>query len=371
MALTVLQVLPALEVGGVERGTLEVAAELVKRGHRSLVISAGGRMVDQLVSEGSEHITIPIGKKSPLTFLLINKLKKILINENVSIVHARSRMPAWVAYHALRGMNKNVRPRFVTTVHGPYSVNPYSAVMTYGECVIAISQFIKDYILQSYPATNSSKVKIIYRGIDHNLYQHGFKPDEKWQNKWGSDFPQFKNKFLITLPARITRWKGHEDFIEIIAELIQQGLPVQGIIAGGYEKQRVKFFDELQKLIKQKNMEDYITFIGHRNDLKEVLSISNVVLSLAKEPEAFGRTALEALSLGTPVIAYNHGGAAEVLEKIFPEGKVPVENTARVAEVVKRFYKQPPSLINQTSFTLQDMLKKTMAVYESLVLNKS
>jgi len=370
VSLTVLQVLPALEVGGVERGTLEVAAELVKRGHRSLVISTGGRMVDQLVREGSEHITIPIGKKNPLTFLLINKLKKILINENVSIIHVRSRMPAWIAYLAWRSMDEDSRPRFVTTVHGPYTVNPYSAVMTYGERVIAISQFIKNYILQSYPATDSSKVEVIYRGIDHKLYQYDLTPDEKWQKKWETDFPQFKNKFLITLPARITRWKGHEDFIEIIAKLIQRGLPVHGIIAGSYEKRRAKFFDQLQKLIQQNNLKSKITFIGHRNDLKEVLSISNVVLSLAKEPEAFGRTALEALSLGTPVIAYDHGGAAEVLEKMFPEGKIPVENTAKVVEIVEVFYNKPPSLVNHNPFTLQDMLNKTMDVYDSLVLSK-
>jgi glycosyltransferase involved in cell wall biosynthesis len=370
MALTVLQVLPALEVGGVERGTLEVAAELVKRGHRSLVISAGGRLVNQLESEGSEHITIPIGKKSPLTFFLINKLKKILTSESVSIIHVRSRMPAWVSFLAWRGMNENSRPRFITTVHGPYTVNPYSAVMTYGERVIAISQFIKDYILQSYPAANSSDIEVIYRGVDHKLYPSDFTPDEKWQKKWNSDFPQFKNKFLITLPARITRWKGHEDFIEVIAKLVQQGLPVHGIIAGNCEKRRARFFNHLQKLIQKKNLKYNITFIGHRNDLKEVLSISNVVLSLAKEPEAFGRTALETLSLGTPVIAYDHGGAAEVLEKMFPEGKVPVENITSVAETVGKFYKHPPAFINKNSFELQDMLNKTIAVYESLVFNK-
>ena len=370
MAFTVLQILPALEVGGVERGTLEVAAELVKRGHRSLVMSAGGRLVEQLENNGSKHIQLPIGKKSPATLLLVNKLKNILITEGVSIVHVRSRMPAWVTYLAWRGMHESSRPGFVTTVHGPYSVNAYSAVMTRGETIIAISNYIKDYIIHAYPKTDVGKIEMIYRGIDHELYPYDFTPDVEWSNRWHTEHPEFKNKFTVTIPSRITRWKGHEDFIQIIERLVKQELPVHGIIAGGYEKNREGYHDQLKKQIAHHKLENHITFVGHRNDLKEILSISNVVMSLAKEPEAFGRAALEALSLGTPVVAYDHGGAAEVLQNIFPAGKVPVHDTAAAVNRIKDFYNNPPQVARTDLFSLQEMLDKTLAVYQSLVDKK-
>src|SRR5574340_562156 len=151
--LTVLQLLPALESGGVERGTLEVADALVQRGHRALIMSGGGRLVAPLTKLGAEHYTWPIGVKSPRTLLLVHKLRRFLIEQQVDIVHARSRVPAWIAYLAWRGMEPAMRPRFVTTLHGMYGVNRYSRIMTRGEAVIAVSDTVREYILQNYPDT--------------------------------------------------------------------------------------------------------------------------------------------------------------------------------------------------------------------------
>ena len=138
--LTVLQVVPELEAGGVERGTLEVARELVRRGHRSLVISNGGRMVEQLQREGSTHIQCPIGRKSPLTLWQFGRMRRLLRDEHVDVVHARSRIPAWVTWLAWKSLPTTQRPHFVTTVHGLYSPNAYSQIMTRGEVVIAVSR---------------------------------------------------------------------------------------------------------------------------------------------------------------------------------------------------------------------------------------
>src|SRR5512135_1110470 len=137
--LTILQVLPTLESGGVERGTLEVAQALIERGHRALVMSVGGRMVPALLKTGADHFAWPIGVKSLRTLLLVGKLRRFLIEHQVDVVHARSRVPAWVAWLAWRGINPRTRPRFVTTVHGLYSVSRYSRIMTRGEAVIAVS----------------------------------------------------------------------------------------------------------------------------------------------------------------------------------------------------------------------------------------
>ena len=143
MALSVAQVLPALDEGGVERGTLEIAEYLVREGHRSMVISAGGRLVDDLVGRGSKHIQWTIGNKTPLTLRWVSKLRRLFLHEHIDVVHTRSRLPAWITWLALRGMAVKQRPRWVTTVHGFYSVNPYSAIMTRGERVIAVSRSIQ------------------------------------------------------------------------------------------------------------------------------------------------------------------------------------------------------------------------------------
>lgn len=140
---TVLQILPELDCGGVERGTLDVAAELVRRGHRSIVVSGPGRLVPQLIAEGSEHINLPVGKKSIFSARLIPMLRKLFLEQQIDIIHARSRLPAWLAYLAWKKLDPLNRPAFITTVHGPYSVNRYSKIMTRGERVIAISEYIK------------------------------------------------------------------------------------------------------------------------------------------------------------------------------------------------------------------------------------
>ncbi|NUS39539.1 MAG: glycosyltransferase, partial [Lysobacter sp.] len=147
--LTVVQVLPALEAGGVERSTIEIADALVHDGHRALVVSAGGRLLPELLATGAEHITLPIGRKSPLVLRHVPALRRLFAREGVDIVHARSRLPAWLARFALRGLR--APPHFVTTVHGLNSPSRYSAVMASGERVICVSRTVRDYVLQHYP----------------------------------------------------------------------------------------------------------------------------------------------------------------------------------------------------------------------------
>jgi hypothetical protein len=230
--LSVVQVLPELESGGVERGTLEVGKHLVEHGHRSIVISAGGRMVKQLLGEGSEHLAWDIGRKRPWTLRLVFRLRRFLRDNRIDILHVRSRMPAWVCYLAWRGMDPATRPHLVTTVHGPYSVNGYSAVMTKGERVIVISELIRDYVLKNYPAASADKLRLIYRGVDPEQFPHGHKVTQFWLAQWARQFPWTLDKRLITLPARITRWKGQEDFIDFMADLHARVPDVHGLIVG-------------------------------------------------------------------------------------------------------------------------------------------
>lgn len=366
--MTVLQVLPALESGGVERGTLEVAGELVRRGHRALVISAGGRMVDEMRALGAEHIAWPIGKKSPLTLLLAPRLRKLLMEQKVDILHARSRLPAWVAWLAWRGMNPATRPRFVTTVHGLYSVNRYSAVMMRGERIIAVSKTIRDYILHNYPRVTPERIQVIYRGVDGREFPYGHRPSESWWRAWYEQYPQLRDKFVITLPGRLTRLKGHTDFIELMTRLRDYGVTAHGLIVGGVDEHRRAYAEEIMRMVRQRDLNN-ITFTGPRADMREIYAASNLVLSLSQQPESFGRTVLEALSLGVPVIGYAHGGVREILAAIYPQGLIPLGNLAALQQRVLEFMREPPPVPGSHPFSLQAMLDVTMALYQDAALS--
>ncbi|MBX3443023.1 MAG: glycosyltransferase family 4 protein [Planctomyces sp.] len=364
--LTVLQALPALDFGGVERGTVELGRELVRRGCRSLVISAGGRLVDRLVREGSEHIAWTIGAKTPWTFRYVSQLRRLLREEQVDILHMRSRMPAWVCWLAWSKMPPGQRPRLISTVHGPYSVNRYSSVMTRGETVIAISRSIVEYLNRNYPGLPSDRIRLIHRGVDPAEYPRGCRPDAAWLKAWHTEYPELAGRSLLTLPARVTRWKGQEDFLQVIAELQSQGRNVHGLIVGGCDPRRAAFVSEIRQKAVVMGIKDRITLTGHRGDLKEIMAVSDVVLSLSREPEAFGRAALEALCLGRPVVAYDHGGVSEQLAAMLPEGAVPVGNVRAAAARAAAWLDRPPVVGAENPFTLQNMLDATIRVYQDL-----
>lgn len=361
-----MQVLPGLQGGGVERGTLEIGKALVDQGHRSLVMSAGGRMVEQLENEGSEHFAWPIGKKSLWTLRLIWKLRRFLVEQHVDILHVRSRMPGWVCYLAWKGMDPTTRPKLVTTVHGLYSVGPYSAVMTKGERVIAVSETVRRYIQDNYPEVDPARIVLIPRGVDPAEFPHGYRPADEWLQNWQAQHPQLAGKQVLTLPGRLTRLKGHEDFITLMYHLKQQGLPVHGLIVGGEDPRRRAYAQELRNKIMEVGLSDTITLTGHRSDLKDIMAVSTIVFSLSSKPESFGRTTLEALSLGIPVIGYDHGGVGEILAALLPEMRVPVGEIDAITARVVAFLEHPVPVEPVNHFRLQDMLNSTVQAYEKL-----
>jgi len=368
--LTVLQVLPALESGGVERGTLEVGKYLVEHGHRSIVMSAGGRLVGQLLREGSEHVAWDIGRKRLSTLRLVLRLRRFLVENKVDILHVRSRMPAWVCYMAWKGMEPENRPHFVTTVHGIYSVNPYSAIMTRGERVIAVSDTVRDYILREFPDTPPSHIQVIYRGVDGRSYPYGWKPEATWLQSFFSQFPEAVGKLLITLPGRITRLKGHEDFIELIARLKRQSLPVHGLIVGGASSSKQRYLETLHQRVRSMGLENDISFTGQRDDLKNILAIANLVLSLSTQPESFGRTTLEALRLGVPTAGYDHGGVGEILRAIYPDGVLQRDDIGAATAKVIALLQHPRAVPAEDFFPLSNMLTQTIGLYMQLTCSQ-
>lgn len=363
---TVLQLLPEMEVGGVEQGTLEIASALVKAGHRALVVSGGGRLVPQLEAAGARHVTLPIGRKRLSSLCMIRRLRALMLEEAVDVVHARSRLPAWIGQFALRGIEAPRRPRWVTTVHGPYTVNRYSRIMVSGERVIAISEFIRDYIFRAYPDTPRERVVMIPRGVDGERYAHGFQPSADWLAQWRDEHPALMGQRVLCLPARLTRWKGQQDFIAMVGRLVRDGWSVHGLIVGGPHPRKREFEAELKALTQSLGLANRISFLGQRSDLREILAISDLVYSLTREPEAFGRTTIEALSLGRPVIGYDHGGTGEILREVFPIGLVVPGDIAAAAQKTVQLLAHCPPVPQTLSFTLARMQRETLAVYAAL-----
>ena len=364
--LTVLQMIPALDSGGVERGTLDISRALVAAGHRSMVVSLGGRLMAKLEAEGGEHLTCDIRTKSLLTLRQVIRLRRIFASEQIDIVHVRSRLPGWIAWLALKTLPASDRPRLVTTVHGPYNPNAYSAVMTRGERVIAISETIREYIRRHY-AVPEERIRLIYRGIDPVEFPYGHVPDPVWLERWRSAYPQLEGKRVLTLPARLTRWKGQQDFIDLIGQLVAAGEAVHGLIVGDIQSEKLGFATELRAKVAAAGLAMHITFTGHRSDLRDVMAASDVVFSLASEPEAFGRVPVEALALGVPTIGYAHGGVGESLRAIYPAGLVPLGDMEALAAKTLEFIRAAPPVPPEQPFTLQRMTDATLAVYEELV----
>ncbi|QEG34717.1 glycosyltransferase family 4 protein [Bythopirellula goksoeyrii] len=365
--LTVVQLLPALEGGGVESCTVEINAALVARGHRSVVVSAGGKLVEEIEAVGGESFQLDIGRKSPFALLNAFKLRQFLKQSGVDVLHARSRMPAWIGLLACRMMPARQRPRIVTTVHGLNSVNRYSKVMTYGERIVAVSECCREFILKNYPDTDASKIVVIPHGIDPSKFSYGFQPSAEWRNSWNQQYPSLTGRFVVLLPGRLTRLKGHFDFLGVIDLLKQEGIPVAGLIVGGEDPRRRKYSRLLREEIGRKNLNQDILFTGQRKDLREIMCVSSAVVSTSTKPESFGRTVLESLSLGRPTFGYEHGGVGEILAQVYPMGRVPVGDITAMADKLAQVYQnalQAP--IPVEGYDLRSALEKEIELYESL-----
>ena len=360
----ILQVLPELNSGGVERGTLEMAKYLVSKGHDSLVLSNGGGLVEKLEREGSTHLRLPVHKKSPFSLRQIPAIKRLLREHRPDIIHLRSRLPGWLCHLAWKQMPARERPHYVTTVHGLHSVGTYSSIITRGERIICVSHAVRDHLTRNYPKTDTRKLRIIHRGIDPEHYPAGYQPDDDWLGAWYEEFPETMGKKLLTLPGRITRLKGHRDFFEILSRLPDD---CHGLIVGGTHPKKRAYFQEIKELASRNNLTARVTFTGQRSDLREILALSSLAFSLSRTPESFGRTTLEALSIGTPVIGYDHGGVGEILKTCFPVGATPKGQIEKAVSLATRLLSSSPTIDAPGPFLLENMLSQTVELYRGLL----
>ncbi len=315
--LKVLQVIPKLGYGGAETGCYDIAHYLPENDCESYIATSGGELLKFIDKKKVKIIKLPVHSKNPL-IIFINSLALIwviLIN-NISIVHARSRAPAWSCLLAAKFTGR----KFVTTFHGTYNFNSkikkfYNSVMVRSDLIIAGSNFIFSHIKKNYTKylDNRKKLLVIFRGINVDYFDPTTKlhSDEKrLLNEWQIE----KDKKIILLPGRLTRWKGQEVFIEAI-NLVNIELGYQAFYAVilGSNQGRDLYKKKLIRLTEQHRLINQVKFIDHCKDMALAYKVSDIVVSASVEPEAFGRVAVEAQSMERPIIASNIGGSNETV----------------------------------------------------------
>ena len=359
--LKVIQILPELNIGGVERGTKDFSKALVEKGHQSIVISNGGIFEKDIINDGGKHIKVPVHKKSPFSFFLSKKLRTIYEDEKPDILHIRSRMPAWINYFAYKKLTK--KPLLISTFHGLYSMPIYSQIMSKVDHVIAISETVKNYIVNTYNISDN-KVTVIPRGCDIEYFNKE-QLSKDWIDDWFNKYPQTKGKIILTLPTRISKWKGIDSFIELVSKLNSKNF--HGLIVGPLSTSKQKYFNSLKQKIINLGLEENITFTGSRNDIANIYKISDIVFNLSIKPEPFGRTTIEAISCGSKFIGWDHGGTKEILEELFPIGLVKVGDIEALKEKVIGIASKNHKVPKENTFTSEKMINRTIDLYCQLL----
>lgn len=368
----VLQVLPALVTGGVERGTIEIAEAIRDAGLRAIVASQGGPMVAELDALGIHHVTLPLRAKSPVAIWRnADALAALARREGVALIHARSRAPAWSALMAARRMGAG----FVTTYHGAYNEGfpgkrLYNSVMARGDRVIAVSHFIAE-LVRARHGVPEDRLRVIHRGVDPRRFDPDSVPAERvaaLRAAWGAP----DDRPVVLLPGRLTRWKGHAVLIEAMARLPGNALAV--LAGGGGEGE---YRAGLVALARQHGVADRVRILGHVEALGTALLAADVVVHASTDAEAFGRTVIEAQAMGRPVVAADLGGPRETVEDGVTGWRVAPGDPAALAAALMRVLAMPAAerdgvaragrasvLARHTTAAMQ---RATLAVYRELL----
>jgi glycosyltransferase involved in cell wall biosynthesis len=371
----VLQVLPSLVTGGVERGTVEITRAIADAGGLALVASAGGRMVAAVQRSGGRHVTLPLDTKNPLAIWRNAALLATVIRgERVAIVHARSRAPAWSAWLACRRTGAH----FVTTYHGTYAEDlpfkrHYNAVMAKGERVIAASRFIADRVMTRH-GTDPARIRVIPRGVDPAV----FDPDTvsgdriaRLERAWR--LPE--GVPVVLLPGRLTRWKGHAVLIEALAHLTRRDVCC---VLVGSDRGRGRYAAQLVRQAETLGVAERLRLAGECDDMPAALMLADVVVHASTAPEAFGRVVIEAQAMGRPLIASDLGGPVETVEDGVTGWRVPPGNAGALAAAIEQVLALPAAARAELGiraraavkrgYTVAAMQAATLAVYDELLV---
>ncbi len=309
----ILQVVPELDAGGAERTAIDIAAGLASVGARGLVASQGGRLVAELQAQGGVAVTLPVKTKNPLKMLVnIGRLVNLCRAEGVDLIHARSRAPAWSAFAAARILGLP----FVTTYHGSYSGRSapkifYNSIMARGDRVIANSHYTAD-LIRSAHQTEQQKLRVIHRGTNlQHFTPAAVSPEriDRLRRAWAVK----PHQRIILLAARLTRWKGQLVLIEAMKRLRDTGFDDVVAVLAGDPQGREHYVRELDGLIAQSGLQEHVLRVGHCQDMPAAFMAASVVTVPSIEPEAFGRSAVEAQAMGTPVVVSELGAVPETV----------------------------------------------------------
>jgi|TARA_R110002126_G_scaffold13118_7_gene57271 glycosyltransferase involved in cell wall biosynthesis len=370
----IMQIIPELGPGGAEQGCIDVASAIQSAGGKAIVVSHGGNRIHEVTRSGAVHINMPAHSKNPVTMWQnITRIKKLIKQHNVDIVHVRSRAPAWSAYKACKG----TKARFMTTCHAPYNYKSklkqfYNSAMAKGERVIAISQHVENYLRTGY-GLNEQTMRLIHRGIPIERFHPTVVSPERMialNKTWR--IPESAS--VILLPGRLTRWKGQAVLIEAMAEI--ENKDVYAVLIGS-DQGRSDYRKELEQLIEARGLSAQIRIVDHCNDMPAAYMLSTVVVSASTDPEGFGRIPVEAQAMGRPIIGTDHGGAQETILRGETGWLIPPANPHALANAIKEALSlnnsQRAVLATRAmahvmqNFTKEIMTEKTLAVYAELL----
>ncbi|HTZ11641.1 MAG TPA: GT4 family glycosyltransferase PelF [Candidatus Margulisiibacteriota bacterium] len=361
--MNILQILPELNVGGVETGTLDLAKYLIRQNHKAVVVSNGGALVGELKGLGAIHYQLPVHRKSFITaFKMVPLLVEIIKKENIDIVHARSRVPAWIAYFACRRTNAV----FITTCHGYYQKHPFSEVMGWGKRVVALSNVIARHMVDDFHVPYE-RIKLVPRSVDLERFKYKGPPSARR-----------KKDFNVGIIGRITPIKGHLHFIKAMAK-VSRLLPYLKIwIVGSAPSSREAYKEQLQVLVRRLGLWHCTEFLGAQKDIPEIISQFDLLVLATTTHEAFGRVIVEAQACGVPVVATKVGGVVDIIE----DGKtgllVPPADPAAIAEAVLKIYKDPglSDILAENAYrkvkekyNVELMVENTLEVYRDALSN--
>ncbi len=371
----IMQVIPHLGAGGAEQGCIDVAAELVKAKAKAIVVSHGGMRIPELARLGVTHIDLPVDSKKPTTmYFNIGRLRRLIRDYNVDIVHARSRAPAWSCLKACEG----TAAHFMTTCHAPYNIHDnsikrfYNSSIVRGERVIAISNYVADYLKANYEV-DPAIIRTIHRGIPIERFNPGNASPERMM-KLSRQWRIPDGASIILLPGRLTRWKGQIQMIEAMAQLKR---PDVFCVMVGDDQGRTEYRAELEALLKARNLEANVRIMSHCDDMPAAYMVSTVVVSASIEPEGFGRVAVEGQAMGRPVIATDHGGATETIIPGVTGWLVPPNDVDALATALEKSLALTIDQRNEmahhaisnvmANFTKAQMVSGTLDVYTELL----